>query len=233
MTVVQQLYDLLGVDDDIDRHNQSIASLDVALEDTRQLEETRQAVEETRDTLRKQQAERTDLELTAEASQQKSGEVEGKLYGGTVRNPRELEDLQAELNMLREQQKKHEESLLQALEAVEETESSLSALEGSLQEMEATWKTEKARMLEERSSLQESLSQLQKKRDGMSALVSPVHLRMYDGLRSTRQGLAVVKVERGMCQGCRITLPTRVVQQARTSQEPVKCPSCSRILYAS
>ncbi len=233
MTVVQQLYDLLGVDEEIDRHNQSIASIDTALGDTRQIEETRQAVDETRDALRKQQAERTDLELTAESSQSKAGEVEGKLYGGTVRNPRELEDLQAELNMLREQQKRHDESLLQALEAVEETENSLSALEGSLQEMEASWQTEKARMLGERSGLQESLVQLQKRRDDMSALVSPVHLRMYDGLRSTRQGVAVVKVERGSCQGCRITLPTRVVQQARTSAEPVKCPSCSRILYAS
>ncbi len=233
MTVVQQLYDLLGVDEEIDRHNQSIASIDAALEDTRQIEETRQAVDETRDALRKQQAERTDLELTAESSQSKAGEVEGKLYGGTVRNPRELEDLQAELNMLREQQKRHDESLLQALEAVEETENSLSALEGSLQEMEANWQVEKARMLGERSGLQESLVQLQKRRDDMSALVSPVHLRMYDGLRSTRQGLAVAKVERGSCQGCRITLPTRVVQQARTSAEPVKCPSCSRILYAS
>ncbi len=233
MTVVQQLYDLLGVDEDIDRHSQSIAALDAALEDTRLLEETRQAVEEARETLRKQQAVRTDLELTADASRSKAGEAEGKLYGGTVRNPRELEDLQAELNMLREQQRRHEESLLQALEAVEETEGGLNALEGSLREMEASWKVEKARMLEERSSLQESLAQLRKKRDGMTALVSPVHLRMYDGLRSTRQGLAVVKIERGTCQGCRITLPTRVVQQARSSAEPVKCPSCSRILYAS
>ena len=233
MTVVQQLYDLLGVDEEIDRHNQSIASLSAALEDTRQLEETRQAVEETRDTLRKQQVERRDLELTAEASQQKSAEVEGKLYGGTVKIPRELQDLQDELNMLRELQRKHEESLFQALEVVEETEGSLNVLEGSLQEMEASWQVEKARMLEERSGLQESLVQLQKKRDGMTALVSPVHLTMYDGLRSTRQGLAVARVERGTCQGCRITLPTRVVQQARTSAEPVKCPSCSRILYAS
>ena len=64
MTVVQQLYDLLGVDEDIDRHNQSISSLDTAaLEDTRQLEETRQAAEETRASLGKQQAERRDLEL--------------------------------------------------------------------------------------------------------------------------------------------------------------------------
>ena len=233
MTVVQQLYDLLGVDGDIDRHNQTIASLDAALADTQRLVETRQAVEEARVELRKQHAERRDLELTVETSQGKAGEVETKLYGGTVRNPRELEDLQDELDMLRGQQKKHEESLLQVLEVVEEAESGLSALEDSLQEMEVSWQEEEARMLAERSSLQEALAQLQKNREGMSALISPVHLSLYDSLRSTRQGVAVVRVERSACQGCRITLPTRVVQQARTSAEPVKCPSCSRILYVS
>ena len=233
MTVVQQLYDLLGVDEDIGRHNQTIASLDAALADTQRLVETRQAVEETRDTLRKQQTERRDLEMTVDASQTKAGEVEAKLYGGIVRNPRELEDLQTELNLLRAQQKRHEETLLQSLEGVEETEGSLVALETTLEEMESSWQQDEARMLDERSNLQKDLAQLQKKRDGMSALVSPVHLSLYDTLRSTRQGLAVVKVERGSCQGCRITLPTRVVQQARTSPEPVKCPSCSRILYVS
>ena len=99
--------------------------------------------------------------------------------------------------------------------------------------MEVSWQEEEARMLAERSSLQEALAQLQKNREGMSALISPVHLSLYDSLRSTRQGVAVVRVERSACQGCRITLPTRVVQQARTSAEPVKCPSCSRILYVS
>ena len=221
MTVVHQLYDLLVVDEDIDRHNQTIASLDAALADTQRLVQTRQAVEKARGTLRKQQAERRDLEMTVEASQSKAGEVEVKLYGGTVRNPRELEDLQTELN------------LLQSLEVVEEAEGSLGALETTLEEMESSWQQDEARMLVERSNQQKDLAQLQKKRDGMSALVSPAHLSLYDTLRSTRQGLAVVKVERGSCQGCRITLPTRVVQQARTSPEPVKCPSCSRILYVS
>ena len=233
MTVVQQLYELLGVDQDIDKHSQSIASVDAALADTRLLEETRQAVEEARDTLRKQQTERREVELVVDGAQTKSGEVEGKLYGGTVRNPRELEDLQAELNMLKEQQRGHEETLLQALEAVDETENRLSGLETSLKEMEDNWRQESGRLLEEKSSLQESMAHLQKRRDSVSSQVSAVHLSLYDNLRSSRQGIAVSRVERGTCQGCRITLPTRVVQQARTSPEPVKCPSCSRILYAS
>ena len=233
MTVVQQLYELLGVDQEIDKHSQSIASVEAALADTQALVDTRHAVEESRETLRKQQTEHRDIELIVEASQTKAGEVEGKLYGGTVRNPRELEDLQAELNMLREQQQRHEETLLQSLEEVDEAESSLKGLETTLAEMEDTWRREEGRLLEERSALQDGLAQLRKRRESMSALVSPVHLSLYDGLRSSRQGLAVSKVERGTCQGCRIALPTRVVQQARTSAEPVKCPSCSRILFAS
>ncbi len=232
MTVVQQLYELLGVDREIEKHSQSIASVDAALADTRLLVETRQAVEEARVALRKQQAERREVELIVEAAQTKSGEAEGKLYGGTVRNPRELEDLQAELNMLKEQQKGHEETLLQALEAVEETENRLQGLETDLKEMEDNWQQESGRLHKEKSSLQDGLAQLQRRRDSMSSQVSAAHLSLYDNLRSSRQGVAVARVERGTCQGCRIALPTRVVQQARTSPEPVKCPSCSCLLYA-
>ncbi len=74
---------------------------------------------------------------------------------------------------------------------------------------------------------------LEVKRQNQTSLVSPEHLNLYDSLRSKRQGQAVVKVERGLCQGCRISLPTKVVQLARTAQKPVQCPSCSRILYVN
>jgi len=43
----------------------------------------------------------------------------------------------------------------------------------------------------------------------------------------------VVKVERGMCQGCRISLPMSVLQKARSGFDVVQCVSCERILYVS
>ena len=85
----------------------------------------------------------------------------------------------------------------------------------------------------ERSLLRQQVALLEQKRESLSALVSPAHLRLYGTLRTARHGQAVVKVERGMCQGCRIGLPTRTVQLARTSADPVQCPSCNRILYVS
>ena len=40
-----------------------------------------------------------------------------------------------------------------------------------------------------------------------------------------------VKVERGMCQGCRLALSTMELQRARSARGVVQCSSCRRILY--
>ncbi|MBF8267336.1 MAG: hypothetical protein HW388_844 [Dehalococcoidia bacterium] len=233
MTVVQQLYDLLEVDEGIERCKQAVASVESALMDNRLLLQSQQMVEEARLTLKRQEVERRDLELTVESSQGKAALVQEKLYGGRVRNPKELENLQAELNILRGQQREQEGELLQLLEAIEGTQESLGNLENTLKEVETTWRREHDRLLVERERLRGDLALLEERRQRLSSLVSPGPLGLYNTLRSARLGLAVVKVERGICQGCRITLPTRVVQMARTSPTPVQCPSCSRILYIS
>jgi predicted nucleic acid-binding Zn-ribbon protein len=40
-------------------------------------------------------------------------------------------------------------------------------------------------------------------------------------------------VERGLCRGCGVTLPSGDVQRARAGQELVRCNSCGRILYVA
>lgn len=233
MTVVQQLYDLLAIDVEIERFGKSIASIDGILADNHLLLEVQRALEETQATLREQETERKDLELIVESFHEKGEHLESKLYGGTVRNPRELKDMQVELNLLREQQQQKEESLLMALAVTEETEQSHGSLKSALQEIQAARQKERKQLLNEKTHLQKDSAVLEEKRQGLTSLVDTAHLKLYDSLRSTRQGQAVAKVERGICQGCRISLPTKMVQLARTAQKPVQCPSCSRILYAS
>ena len=233
MTVVQQLYDLSGIDGGIDRHGQSIASIDETLADNQLLLRSRRAVEVARAALSKQEVARKDLDLTVGSYQDKGKQLEEKLYEGTVRNPRELKGMQQELELLREQQKQQEDNLLLALETTEKAEQRLGGLEKTLREVQTAKQREQAQLLEEKARLQKELTKLEERRHSVSSQVNPNHMRLYDSLRSTRQSQAVARVERGICQGCRISLPTRAVQQARTSQEPAQCPSCSRILYVS
>jgi predicted nucleic acid-binding Zn-ribbon protein len=233
MTIAQQLYDLLGIDGELDRCKTSIASIDQTLADDKTLRDRRRVVEAGRAVLSRQETERRDMELLIGSSQEKGKQLEENLYGGSVRNSRELEGMNTELNLLKENQRRQEEGLLRALEAIEETERKLGRLEGGLREMEETREQQRVDLLGERAQLEARTEALEERRRGMASQVSPEHLRLYDRMRVARQGHAVSRVERGVCGGCRISLPSRVVQQARTSERPVQCPSCSRILFVS
>ena len=234
MSVAKQLYDLLGIDLEIERHGRAIADIQIALSDNRIVSEAEKAVEDTQVLLSRQQTQRKDCELIAESVGLKASQVEAKLYGGTVKNPRELGDIQTELNSLLEQKVQHEEALLEALEAQDDTEKLLTRLGGNLNDIKGTRSQEEKELKDGKTRLEEEIRQLEDQRVDASNLLGAEHLKLYVSLRSGNVGGAVVaKVERGSCQGCRITLPTRVLQLARTSSGTVQCPSCNRILYVS
>lgn len=234
MSVAKQLYGLLGIDLEIERHSRAITDAEAALSDNRLVSEAEKAVEDTRVLLTKQEIVRKDCELIAESAGLKASQVETKLYGGTVKNPRELEDIQAELNSLLGQKTQHDEALLEALEAQDETEKLLTRLGGNLKDIKRTRNQEGKELNNGKTRLEEEVRQLEDQRLGVSNLLDPEHLKLYVNLRSGNVGGPVVaKVERGSCQGCRITLPTRVLKLARTSSDPIQCPSCNRILYVS
>jgi hypothetical protein len=82
---------------------------------------------------------------------------------------------------------------------------------------------------------QELLAQrerLQQQRQARAGRVAPTLLALYERLRPLKRGQAVARIERGVCGGCRITLPTTVQQRARAGGQVLRCPSCERILYA-
>ena len=41
----------------------------------------------------------------------------------------------------------------------------------------------------------------------------------------------MAKLDRDLCTGCRISLPTNMVNKARSGNALVQCPNCERILY--
>ena len=60
--------------------------------------------------------------------------------------------------------------------------------------------------------------------------VEPVELNRYEGLRRSKGGQAVAKVMRGLCQACRMSLPSQQLQRVRNGRQVVLCNNCGRIL---
>ncbi len=233
MTGAQQLHELLAIDGDIGHSNSAVDAIDKALNDDARINRIRQLALEAKRLFGQEDTMRKSMELAAETITEKASAVETRLYSGSVRNPKELEDIQAELVYLRQSQSDQEEKLLSLMESSEESKAKMLVLERQLHNAEVEKQQEYDRLVKEKAALLENLALLQKQRDELSSTIKLEHLGVYERLRTKGQSQSVVKIERGLCQGCRIALPTQLIQSARKSESLTHCPSCSRILYAT
>ncbi len=233
MTTAAELFALQETDLAIDDTVARLTKIEAELGETEELIEARQRADQCRDRLGPLEERQKGLDWEAEEMREKAASIESKLYGGTVRNPKELEDFQADLTSVRGRLSRREDALLEVMLDLDEAEASLRQAEAALAEVEKSWRSQQASLQENRAKLKEEIAGLEAKRarqmDGMDAAA----LSLYQALRERRQGAAVAVVERGLCQGCRISLPMSVVQKARTGAGLVQCVSCERILLVS
>lgn len=233
MTIAADLYALQEIDSAVEATKASLTAVEEQLGESEELIAGRQAVEEGRDALEDVGKQQRELEWQVDDLRSRLSDVEGKLYGGSVRNPKELGSMQDEANILRGQLRRREDELLDLMVRVEETQAALREAEESLTEVEKRWRQDQEELTSEKGKLEGELAGLEEKRGQQSGLIDARVLALYDNLWERRQGRAVVKVERGMCGGCRISLPMTVLQKARSGMDVVQCVSCERILYVS
>jgi predicted nucleic acid-binding Zn-ribbon protein len=233
MTTVADLYLLQEIDLGLEANRAALSDVEERLGESEEVQEARRAVEEQRDRLREGRKKQRDAERTVEDVRVKLQPVEEKLYGGTIKNPKELVGFQQDVDSLRGRQRELEDGVLEAMSMVEETEAELAEAERWLSEVEARWQEEQESLFRQRDVLQGEIQELGGRRSRQETTIDGEAMRQYEALRAAHQGRAVAKVERGICQGCRITLPVHVVQRARRGNHVVQCTSCERILYLS
>jgi len=229
----RQLYELQEVDLEIGAKREALASVESQLGES-------VAIVEARATLAKEQECSTELEKAqrlgeweVEDLRSKAAPLEAKLYGGSVRNPKELMDLQEQVEHLKKARRDCEDRVLDIMAEAEVAQVRVDTRATELKKMGEDWLGEQSRLSQERADLSASLALLEQKREELAARIDSAVLELYQNLIGKRQGRAVAKVEQGMCQGCRIVLPMSELQRARIGQELVQCSSCERILYVS
>ena len=156
--------------------------------------------------------------------------AEAKLYGGGVTSPRELQDLQADVNMLKRHRGEQEDALLVVLEEVDEARRKRDATAGSLESQTAAWKADQQSMTEEQARLEEEAFELELRREDLVALIPPTEVALYDQVRRSHPNHPVARMHNGACDACRVGVPTRMQIEVRAGSRPNRCPNCGRIL---
>jgi predicted nucleic acid-binding Zn-ribbon protein len=159
--------------------------------------------------------------------------VEKKLYGGSMKNPRELTGFQQDLDMLKAQRGEREDKLLAIMMDVETAQQDVSRKSSEFAAVEKDWNENQQKLSNQQTELETELAKLEQKRELIVGQTDSASLRLYEEMRRARQGQAVAKVMQGRCQGCRISLPMSDQQRARMGHELVQCSNCGRILYLS
>ena len=171
------------------------------------------------------------LEVEADDLRAKIGPVEQKLYGGSVRNPKELQDLQADVDQLKRHLSSIEDQDIAALAAVEEAERVAVTQQSVVATLESEWRAEQAELKESVQQLDVEIAELEGRRAEQSGAIDPEMVKTYDHVRFRHQGRGVAKVDRNVCLGCRIALPPLILNKARTANGFAQCPNCERILF--
>jgi hypothetical protein len=227
----EELYRLQQLDSERDASERRLVEIGQALKDDRALREAQQRLERAEQLARKWQAKQRDLELEIESLSGKMSRSEKRLYGGKVKNPKELSDLQAEISSLKRRREKLEDSLLDAMINREEAEAARDDAEAHLKQVESDRASEHADLRGERERLQQRLQEIERKRDSVLPRIDAETLRTYERVRERKGGQAVARIEDDVCTACGVTVPPSMEWKLRQG-ELIHCDTCGRILVS-
>ena len=233
MSTVRQLFHLQEIDLEIARIGGEVSSIERLIGNRGTLPETEAALQVAQERYRRLQTDHADNDLKTGSIRSKLEEDRAKMYGGTVTNLKELEGLEKEATLLEADLVQREEALLQMMEELEESTAALAEAQERNTTETAQWHSDQESLTSRWQQLGEGLEQLGAKRKETAASLPPADVTRYESLRASKGGVAIARVERGLCRGCLMTLPTHQMQKARMAREPVTCNSCGRLLFVS
>ena len=229
MSIARQLYQLQGVELEIESEEQALARSVGQLGESRVLAKAKARLSGVRQRLEQLEHEQHDAEWQIEDLEPKLAAARDSLYGGRISNPKELSSLQHEVEGLESRRNRLEEKALGIMERVELATAELASAGSELEALENVWRGEQQKLSLEIERLKGSLSELRRRRQLMLAGISTETVDFYDRLK-VQKGWAMARVEQGTCGGCRISLSTAELQRARGNRL-VECSSCGRILF--
>jgi len=224
-----QLYKLQHIDQELHERQQALDEIKTQLSDDRVLAEARSALASLKERLTEMRKKQKEAEWELEDLQGKVNQVDAKLYGGKVKNPKELVSLDLESKEFRKTVRQKEDALLELMSEVESIQAKAEESDKELKQLSQEWHHKQQALTRRKSEIEARLAGFQQSRQELAAEISPEALALYDEVRTTKER-AVAKVERGRCQGCHINLPTTQWQKAKAGNL-VQCDSCGRILY--
>ena len=229
MSLAGQLYKLQQLDLELQKKQQELSEVENQLGDNKALVSAESRLASQKEQLEDARKKQKSSEWELEDLQEKIRQIDSKLYSGKTKDPKELVNLGKEVKGLKSQTTIKEDTLLGLMSLTEETEARVKTTAGELERLKKEWERRQETLRPRKNEIEITLADLQEERERAAEQIDSEAFNIYERIRITT-GQAVVKVERGRCLGCHITVPTSQWQKAKAG-DLIQCNNCSRILY--
>jgi len=229
MGLAGQLYRLQQLDLELQKKQQELTEVENQLGDNKALVAAESGLASQTEQLQEARKRQKSSEWELEDLQEKIRQIDHKLYGGKTKDPKELVNLEKEVKGLKSQIRTKEDALLGLMSQVEEIEARARTARGELERLKKEWEQTQEIARPRKNETEIAIAELKGERNRLAGQIDSEALSTYERIRLTT-GQAVVKVEKGRCLGCHISVPTSQWQKARTG-DLIQCNNCSRVLY--
>jgi predicted nucleic acid-binding Zn-ribbon protein len=229
VSVAKQLYELQEVDLELESRGQALGQVVAQLGESQVVLSARAGLASENKRLKELGHKQHSLEWEIDDVTTKIAKAEEELYSGRTKNPKELANLQHEIEMLKAKRSELEDGAIEVMEQVEAATAGVGAMGRELETLEAEWRADQEKLTAEKERLEAELVGLKQKREAVSSQVDSEVIVFYGELKK-QKGTAVARVEQGVCRGCRLSLSNAELQRARGGSL-MQCSSCGRILF--
>ncbi len=232
MSRAQHLFHLQETDSQIDKHNKRLMEIQAIIEDDSVVKAAKAKSQSAKETLETTQKILQNARNEVQTQRTKIKQSEDRLYSGGIANPKELEDIQNEIEALKRYLEILEERQLEEMMSLDEVQGSFDEAQEKLAQAIAEGEARNAELINEKGEIEKNLTNLITKRESQVSTIETDDMQLYEKLRSKRAGVAVAGVQDRNCAACGSTLGTANHQQARSPSKITQCETCERILFA-
>ncbi|NLO89839.1 MAG: hypothetical protein GX088_05895 [Clostridia bacterium] len=169
-------------------------------------------------------------EMDCDKLVQKRKDLEREMYRENTK-AKELSSLQQQLEHTKKEIDVLENSVINTAYELEGLREREEALQKQIRELEISLSVEKAKREGKFQEINEQLKELKEKHESLKREIDPNLLKVYAKKFKRYSTSALAEVNRGICGGCHIHLPTYIVMEAKKKSSLVTCENCGRILY--
>ena len=229
---IARLWKLAQIDHQIVEVRNRAASLDVGQREQAGINALAAQVEEVGGKAKKLQQDVVDLELSQKSDEDKRKRIEKEIFGGKIVNPREVANLEKEVEALKRKRDKDAERLLELYDEVMPATEAWDELKKKVDALNEAIAKKRSQAGQTKKQIEDAFHQLTAKRPEAAKTIPPNLLARYETIRKNHGGIGMVELDKktGNCGGCGTHQPERSIQMLK-EEKLTLCEACHRILY--